>query len=130
MVMEEEVIGKMVLDAAFKVHTALGPGLLESVYEAALAVELRKQGLKTERQKEVPVYYEGERLEVGFRADMIVEGKVLVELKSVEAMTPVFKKVTLNYLKLIPLKLGYLINFNEPLLKNGIVRIVNGLKET
>jgi GxxExxY protein len=127
--MDEEVIGKMVLDAAFNVHTALGPGLLESVYEAALAVELRKQGLKTERQKEIPVYYETERLDVGFRADMIVENKVLVELKSVETMTPFFKKVTLNYLKLIPLKLGYLINFNEQLLKNGITHMVNGLEE-
>jgi GxxExxY protein len=127
--MDEEVFGKMVLDAAFNVHTALGPGLLESVYEAALAVELRKQGLKTERQKEIPVYYETERLDVGFRADMIVENKVLVELKSVETMTPFFKKVTLNYLKLIPLKLGYLINFNEQLLKNGITRMVNGLEE-
>jgi GxxExxY protein len=127
--MSEEIIGKAVLDAAFKVHTALGPGLLESVYEAALTIELRKQGLATERQKEVPVYYQGERLEVGFRADLIVECKVLVELKSVDSMTPFFKKVTLNYLKLIPLKLGYLINFNEARLKDGITRIVNGLEE-
>ncbi len=126
--MNEETVGKAVLDAAFKVHTKLGPGLLESVYESALAMELRKRGLKVERQKEVPVYYEGELLEVGFRADLIVEDKVLVELKSVEMVTPVFKKVTLNYLKLIPLKLGYLMNFNEAHLKDGITRIVNGLE--
>jgi GxxExxY protein len=125
--MNEEIVGKAVLDAAFKVHTKLGPGLLESVYESALAIELRKRGLKIQRQKDVPVYYEGELLEVGFRADLIVEDKVLVELKSVEMVTPVFKKVTLNYLKLIPLKLGYLMNFNEAHLKDGITRIVNGL---
>ncbi len=124
----EEQVGKAVLDAAFKVHTTLGPGLLESVYEAAMAVELRKQGLSVERQVAIPVVYEGERLEVGFRADLIVEHKVLVELKSVEAVTPLFKKITTNYLKLIPLKLGFLINFNELHLKDGITRVVNHLE--
>ena len=124
----EEEIGKTVLDAAFKVHTTLGPGLLESVYEAALAVELKNRGLHVEKQVPIAVTYEGERLEVGFRADLVVERKVLVELKSVEAVTPLFKKVTTNYLKLIPLKLGFLINFNEAHLKDGITRVVNGLE--
>lgn len=123
-----ERVGKTVLDAAFKVHTTLGPGLLESVYEAAMFVELQKQGLKVQRQVPIPVLYEGIQLEVGFRADLIVEESVLVELKSVESVTPLFKKITTNYLKLIPLKLGFLINFNEVHLKDGITRVVNGLE--
>jgi GxxExxY protein len=124
----EEQIGKMVLDAAYKVHTALGPGLLESVYEAALAIELTKQKLVVERQKPIAVYYEGVLLDAAFRADLIVENAVLVELKSVEQITATFKKIVTNYLRCIPLKLGYLINFNEAHLKNGIVRVVNGLE--
>ena len=123
-----EKIGKAVLDAAFKVHTILGPGLLESIYEAALGLELQKQGFKIERQKPIPVHYDGVVLDTAFRADLIVEGKVLVELKSVEAISPAFKKITTNYLRLIPLELGYLINFNEEHLKNGIMRIVNGIE--
>ncbi len=126
--MTEEQIGKTVLDAAFKVHTTLGPGLLESVYEAALARELERRGLRVERQKAIPVFYEGEKLEVGFRADLIVEELVLVELKSVDVVTPVFRKIATNYLRLIPLRLGYLINFNELHLKDGITRIVNRLE--
>jgi len=126
--MNEEAVGKAVLDAAFKVHTALGPGLLESVYETALAHELVKRGLRVERQKPIAVFYEGEQLEVGFRADLIVEGLVLVELKSVELVAPVFRKIATNYLRLVPLRLGYLINFNELLLKDGINRIVNRLE--
>ena len=126
--MNEEAVGKAVLDAGFKVHTALGPGLLESVYETALARELENRGFRVERQKPIPVFYEGETLEVGFRADLIVEGLVLVELKSVEAVTTVFRKISTNYLRLIPLRLGYLINFNELHLKDGITRIVNGLE--
>lgn len=126
--LNEEQIGKIILDSAFKVHNALGPGLLESVYEAALALELRKRGLKVERQKPIPVCYEGELLEIGFRADLVVEGKVLVELKSVEALLPQFKKITTNYVRLIPVKLGFLINFNEAHLKNGILRVTNGLE--
>lgn len=125
---EIERVGKAVLDAAFHVHTVLGPGLLESVYEAALVVELLKRGHSVERQVPIAVEYEGERLEVGFRADLIVDGLVLVELKSVESVTPVFKKITTNYLKLIPLKLGFLINFNEVHLQDGITRVVNGLE--
>ena len=125
--MNQEVVGKAVLDAAFKVHTVLGPGLLESVYEAALTRELSKRGHRVERQKPIPVFYEGELLdEVGFRADLIVDGLVLVELKSVSEISEVFKKVTLSYLRFIPLQLGFLINFNEAHLKNGITRISNG----
>ncbi|MFO1475991.1 MAG: GxxExxY protein [Verrucomicrobiota bacterium] len=124
----EEAIGKAVLDAAFKVHSALGPGLLESVYEAALALELSKQGLSVERQKPVNVYYSGQLLEVGFRADLLVEGLVLVELKSVEHVTPLFQKIVTNYIRLIPVRLGFLINFNEAHLKNGIQRVTNGLE--
>lgn len=125
--MNVEQIGKQVLDAAFHVHSALGPGLLESVYEAALTLELRKRGLRVEVQKAIPVFYDGQQLEVGFRADLIVEGLVLVELKSVESVTPLFKKITNNYIRLIPLQLGFLINFNEAHLKDGITRVVNGI---
>jgi GxxExxY protein len=126
--LNEEVIGKIILDSAFKVHTTLGPGLLESVYEAALAIELSKQGLTIERQKPIPVKYDGHPLDVAFRADLVVNGLVLVELKSVETIAPLFKKTVTNYLKLIPLRLGFLINFNEIHLKNGIVRVTNGLE--
>ena len=124
----EEPIGKAILDAAFKVHSRLGPGLLESVYEAAMAHELIKAGYGTERQKPISVIYEGERLDVGFRADLIVEHLVLVELKSTETITAVFKKTTTTYLRLIPLRLGFLINFNESLLKDGIIRITKRLE--
>jgi len=123
--MNEEQVGKTVLDSAFHVHTVLGPGLLESVYEAAMVLDLRRRGMRVEHQISIPVFFEGVKLDVGFRADLIVEDKVLVELKSVEGVTPLFKKITLNYLKLIPLKLGFLINFNEERLKDGITRIVN-----
>jgi GxxExxY protein len=125
--MSPEVVGKALLDAAFKVHTKLGPGLLESVYEAALARELLKNGYNVARQKPVPVFYDGELLdEVSFRADLIVNDLVLIELKSVSEITELFKKITQNYLRLIPLRLGFLINFNETHLKNGIIRITNG----
>jgi GxxExxY protein len=127
-ILSEEQIGKIILDSAFKVHTKIGAGLLESVYEAALAIELLNHGLKVERQKPIPVQYEGQILDVAFRADLIVNDLVLVELKSVETITPLFKKTATNYLKLIPLKLGFLINFNEVHLKDGIIRITNGLE--
>lgn len=126
--LNEEQVGKVILDSAFKVHTTLGPGLLESVYEAALAIELTKRGLLVERQKPISIRYEGQMLEVAFRADVIVNHLVLVELKSVETVLPLFEKTTMNYLKLIPLRLGFLINFNETHLKNGITRITNGLE--
>ena len=125
--MNVEQVGKQVLDAAFHVHTVLGPGLLESVYEAAFVIELRKRGLRVEVQKAIPVFYEGEQLDVGFRADLVVGGLVLVELKSVEAVTPLFKRITNNYVRLIPLQLGFLVNFNVTQLKDGITRIVNGI---
>lgn len=125
--MNQEAVGKAVLDAAYYVHTKLGPGLLESVYEAAMARVLRRQGHFVERQKPVPVLFEDEMLEgVGFRADLVIDERVLVELKSVAQVTDLFKKTTCNYLRLIPLQLGYLINFNEVHLKNGIIRITNG----
>jgi GxxExxY protein len=125
--MTENEISKQVVDAAFKVHTKLGPGLLESVYEAVLAYELRKRGFRVERQRAMPVVYEEVRLEEGFRADLVVEDKLIVELKSVEAVAPVHKKQVLTYLRLSNLKLGLLINFGEELIKNGISRVVNGL---
>jgi len=125
--MNQEIIGKAVLDAAFKVHTKLGPGLLESIYESALARELKKCGHTVERQKPIPIFYDGELLdEVGFRSDLIVDSLVLVELKSVAVVTDLFKKITWNYLRLVPLQLGFLINFNEVHLKDGISRITNG----
>jgi GxxExxY protein len=125
--MDIETVGKAVLDAAFKVHTKLGPGLLESVYEAALARELIKMGRRVERQKPIAVYYDGELLdEIGFRADLIVDELVLVELKSVSEVTELFRKITTNYVRLIPLRLGFLINFNEAHLKDGIMRVSNG----
>jgi GxxExxY protein len=128
--MNEEEIAKLTLDAAFAVHRERGPGLLESVYECAMAVELRRLGLETERQVAIPVFYHGERLEIGFRADLIVAKRVLVELKSVEIIQPIFKKTTLTYLRLIPLRLEFLINFNASLLKDGITRIVHQLPDS
>ena len=125
--MNEETVGKVVLDSAFHVHTELGPGLLESVYEAAMSLDLHKKGFKIEQQKPIPVFFDGVKLDVGFRADLIINNLVLVELKSVETVTPLFKKITLNYLRLIPLRLGFLINFNEEHFKDGLTRIVNGL---
>ncbi|MFM2295437.1 MAG: hypothetical protein RLZZ350_1850 [Verrucomicrobiota bacterium] len=125
--MTENEIAKVVVDAAFKIHTTLGPGLLESVYEAVLTYELQQRGLNVVRQQPIPVIYESVRLEEGFRADLIVEGKVIVELKSVETIAPVHKKQVLTYLRLTNLKLGLLINFGDALIKDGITRIVNGL---
>lgn len=125
--MHENDIAREIVDAAFKVHTTLGPGLLESVYEAVMAHELRKRSLKVERQAPIPVVYEEVRLEEGFRADLVVQDKVLVELKSVEKVAPVHKKQVLTYLRLANMKLGLLINFGEALIRDGITRVVNGL---
>jgi GxxExxY protein len=125
--MTENEIAKIIVDAAFKIHTTLGPGLLESVYESVLAYELKQRGLLVVRQQPIPVTYETVRLEEGFRADLLVEGKVIVELKSVEAIAPVHKKQVLTYLRLTNLKLGLLINFGDALIKDGISRVVNGL---
>jgi GxxExxY protein len=127
--MNENEIAKEVVDAAFRVHTKLGPGLLESVYEVALDHELKKKGFSIVRQKAVPVKYDDLVFDVGFRADIIVEDMVILELKSVEATVPVHKKQLLTYLRLADKKLGLLINFGAPLIKNGVSRIVNGLKD-
>ncbi len=126
--MTENEIGKIVVDTAVAVHRALGPGLLESVYEAVLAAELRERGLRVERQASVPIEYRGTRFDEGFRADLIVEGKVLLELKSVEKLSHLHRKQLLTYLRLSGHRLGLLLNFGEGLIKDGIVRIVNGLE--
>jgi GxxExxY protein len=125
--MTENEIAQIIVDRVFHIHTELGPGLLESVYEEILYYELSQNGFFVEKQKPIPVIWKEVKMDVGFRADLIVERKVLVELKSVEAITPLFPKITLNYLKMTKIKLGLLINFNVPLIKDGIQRIVNNL---
>lgn len=125
--MSENEISRRIVNAAYQIHTQLGPGLLESVYEKILFFELRRQGLTVERQKPIPVFWNGVKMEMGFRADLIVEGKVIVEVKSVENIAQVHPKQLLTYLRLGNCKLGLLINFNEPLIKTGITGIVNGL---
>ncbi|NJR75287.1 MAG: GxxExxY protein [Scytonema sp. CRU_2_7] len=125
--MNENEIAKEIVDAAYKVHTTLGPGLLESVYQAVMEYELRKRGLRVEAEQPIPVVYEGVHLEVGFRADLIVEDKVIVELKSVETVHPVHKKQLLTHLRLANKRLGLLINFGAFLIKDGISRVANGL---
>ena len=127
--MHENQIAREVVDAAYVVHKRLGPGLLESVYEAVLAYELSKRGLQVTRQQPVPVQYDGLTFELGFRTDLVVEDKVIIELKSVEAVAPVHGKQLLTYLRLADKRLGLLINFGEILIKDGITRIVNGLEE-
>ena len=124
--MDENEIGSGIVDSAVKLHQKLGPGLLESVYEAILARSLEKRGLSIERQVAIPIEYDGETFAEGFRADPIVEDKVIVELKSVEKVSPAHKKQLLTYLKLTGLKLGYLLNFGEALMKEGITRTING----
>ncbi len=127
--MHENEISKAIVDSAFKVHTTLGPGLLETVYRAALAYELEKRGLRVAIERGIPAVYEEVRLELGFRADIIVENKVIVECKSIEALAPVHGKILLTYLRLADLRLGLLINFNVTLIKDGIRRVVNDLWE-
>ncbi len=124
--MTENQIAKQILDGAFVVHTRLGPGLFESVYEVVLAHELRKRGLTVERQKPMPIVYDGVRFDEAFRSDLVVNGKVIAELKSVEATSAIHAKQVLTQLRLSGLKLGLLINFGEAHLKNGIKRIING----
>ena len=124
--MTENEIAKKILDAAFVVHTKVGPGVFESVYEVLVAYELKKQGLTVERQKPMPITYDGVRFEEAFRSDLVVNGKVIAELKSVEALSAVHAKQVLTQLRLSGLKLGLLINFGEAHLKNGIKRIING----
>ncbi len=125
--MSENEISKIIVDVSYKVHTQLGPRLLESVYETILYFELIERGLQVERQKAIPVYWNEIKMELGFRADLIVEGKVIIEIKSVEQIAQVHPKQLLTYLKITGIKLGLLINFNEILIKNGITRIVNNL---
>lgn len=125
--MHENEISGMIVDCAYQIHTKLGPGLLESVYEAVLTHELEKRGLSVVTQQPMPVVWEEIKLDIGFRADMIVGGKVVVEIKSVEAITPVHPKQLRTYLRLMDLRLGLLINFNVPLIKDGITRVANNL---
>lgn len=125
--MHENEISKVIVDCCYRIHVSLGPGLLESVYEEVLFYEIKRADLKCEKQKDLPVFYENIRMDLGFRADLIVDDKVIVEIKSVENIQAVHKKQLLTYLKLTDLKLGLLVNFNVELVKDGITRIVNGL---
>ena len=129
MVKRENELAKVVVDVALQIHRQLGPGLLESVYLAVMAHELRKAGLSLATEVPVPVYWDGFQLEVGFRADLIVEGKLVVKLKSLEQVSSVHKKQLLTYLRLADCRLGLLINFGNELLKDGLFRIVNGLPD-
>ena len=125
--MHENDISKLIIGCAMKVHSRLGPGLLESAYEAALAYELSKAGLHFDRQKPMPLIYDEVKLDVGYRLDFLVEGKVVVDPKAVEALAPIFTAQVLTYLKLSGCKLGLLINFNVEHLRDGLKRIANGL---
>ena len=127
--MTENEIAKQVIDAAFIIHRALGPGLLETVYEVILVKKLSEMGVAVERQVPVPIQFENIKFDEGFRADLIVEKKVIVKLKSVERLPPVHSKQLLTYLRLTDLRLGLLINFGENLLRHGFKRVVNGLKD-
>ena len=125
--MDENGLSKIIVECCLKIHRTLGPGLLESVYEEVLNYELKEHKLKCKRQVGIPVIYESIKLDIGFKADIVVEDKVIIELKSVEKIMPVHKKQLLTYLKITKIKLGLLINFNDELIKNGITRIVNNL---
>jgi len=125
--LNENEISKIIFDCALKVHKNLEPGLLESAYEECLFYELRKSGVSVEKQKALPLVYEEVKLEVGYRIDLLVENKVVIEIKAVEALNDVHLAQTLTYLKLSDCKLGMLINFNVTLIKNGIRRVVNNL---
>ncbi|MCF7803696.1 MAG: GxxExxY protein [Candidatus Marinimicrobia bacterium] len=123
--MKANDIAKVVVNTAFQIHKKLGPGLLEPVYEEIMEHELKKQNFGVERQKPIPVHWDDLRMEIGFRADLAINKLVIIELKSVESIIPVYPKQLLTYLKVTGLRLGLLINFNEALIKNGITRIVN-----
>lgn len=125
--MTENELSGIIVNAAFEIHSTLGPGLLESVYEEIMIHELQTMKLNVERQKPICVEWKGIKLEQGFRADIIVENKVIVELKSIEEIAPVHSKTLLTYLRVTGFKLGILINFKEALIKNGIRRVVNNL---
>lgn len=125
--MDIEAVGRIIIGSAIKVHSALGPGLLESVYQKCLAHELQKAGLKVARELNLPDYYDGIVFEAGFRIDMLVEDAVIIENKTVEKMLPIHEAQLLTYLKMKNCKLGYLINWNVNLVKDGIKRMVNNL---
>jgi len=123
--MEINDITGIIIEESIKIHNDLGPGLLESVYEELLTYRLNKRGLEIKRQTPIPLYYEEVKMDIGFRSDLIIENKVIVEIKSVETIAAVHPKILLTYLKLTGITVGLLINFNESILKNGIKRIVN-----
>ena len=125
--MSENELATIIINIAFQIHSTLGPGLLESVDEEIMFHELTRQNIFAERQKAVPVHWNDLKMDVGFRADIIVENKVIVELKSIESLAPVHSKILLTYLRATGMKLGLLINFNEELIRNGIKRVVNNL---
>lgn len=119
---EEEQIGKAIVNAAYTIHKELGPGLLEKVYEVCMAHELRKAGLDVKRQMDIPIVYDGIQFDEGLRLDLLVNNKVICELKAIELVNPVWEAQIISHLKLTGMNLGYLINFNVPLIKNGIRR--------
>jgi GxxExxY protein len=124
--MHENEIGTVIVDSAVHLHQDLGPGLLETVYEVTLTRKLERRGLSVQRQVPIAIEYEGQKFDEGFRADLIVEGKVIIELKSAETVHPAHKKQLLTYLRLTSLKLGYLLNFGEALMTDGITRTIHG----
>ncbi len=125
--MEIEEIGKQIVDSAIKVHRTLGPGLLESAYQVCLTYELRKRGLQVECELDQPVVYDGHQIATGYRLDMLVEGSVIIENKAVQSLLPIHEAQLLTYLRLRNCRLGYLINWHVPLIKDGIKRMVNNL---
>ena len=127
--MNENDIAKEIVDAAYRIHTTLGPGLLESAYQTVLMYEMNRRGLRAVSQLPIPIFYDGIKMDAGFRADLVVEDKVIVEIKSVELIAPVHKKQLQTYLRLTDKRLGFLINFNVALIKTGIIRVVNRLDE-
>lgn len=127
--MHENNISGEIVDAAYRVHRRMGPGLLESIYQAALGVELARKGLEFRTEVRVPVIYDGTPLGLTYRVDLIVENKVLVEIKATESTPPVHRQQVLTYLRLTGLRLGLLLNFGCPTIKKGISRVVNGLQE-
>jgi len=127
--MDENELGTKIIESAIEVHRNLGPGMLESVYEAAMAHELQLRGLSVQRQVVIPIEYKDIRFDEGFRADILVEDKVILELKSVESVTSAHRKQLQTYLNLTGCRLGYLLNFGEALMRDGIIRAVNGLQQ-
>ncbi|MBL7848965.1 MAG: GxxExxY protein [Cyclobacteriaceae bacterium] len=125
--MSENELSRVIVNVCFNIHKTLGPGLLESVYEAAICHDLAKLGIPFTRQQVLPVIYDGVHLDLGFRTDVIVMNKVVIEIKSIETVAPVHRKILLTYLRLTTIKLGLLVNFSEELIKDGIHRVVNGL---